>query len=79
MDGDELVNVNHYQDLPLEHLLVLWKSLNQQIIYVVKHIPAQSLNYPVDPKYDNKEMKTLGWIICDYVAHMEHHLQQIKL
>lgn len=75
---NELVAVNAYQQLPLQHLLDLWKALNQQIIYVVQNIPVEKLNYAVDPKYDNKELKTLGWIICDYVAHLEHHLAQIE-
>jgi len=74
---NELVEVNRYQGLPLEHLLSLWKALNQQIVYVVKNISAGKLEFPVDPQYDNGEMRTLGWIICDYVAHMEHHLKQI--
>jgi hypothetical protein len=73
----ELVIVNHYQQLPLEHLLQLWQSLNRQVIYVVKEIPADKLAYKVDPQYDNHEMKTLGWIICDYVAHLEHHIKQL--
>lgn len=75
---NELVEVNQYQHLPLSHLLNLWASLNQQIIYVVKNIPKEKLDYPVDPQYDNKEMKSLGWIICDYVAHLEHHLKQLN-
>ena len=74
---NELVIVNDYQNLPLQHLLEFWQSLNRQIIFVVKAIPADKLNYPVDPQYENREMKTLGWIIADYVAHMEHHLRQI--
>ena len=74
---NELVIVNDYQNLPLQHLLDLWQSLNRQIIFVVKAIPADKLIYPVDPQYENKEMKTLGWIICDYVAHMQHHFTQI--
>ena len=74
---NELVVVNNYQDIPLNHLLDLWQSLNKQIVFVVKNIPGNKLNYPVDPQYENKEMKTLGWIICDYVAHMEHHFKQI--
>jgi len=74
---NELVGVNHYQNLPLSHLLDLWKALNQQIIYVVKDISHEKLDYPVDPQYDNGEIKNLGWIICDYVAHLEHHLRQI--
>ena len=74
---NELVIVNNYQNLQLQHLLDLWQSLNRQIIIVVRAIPADKLNYPVDPQYENKEMKTLGWIIGDYVAHLEHHFMQI--
>ena len=74
---EDLVKVNRYQDIPLDHLLELWKALNRQIIYVVKNIPGEKLNFPVDPQYDNGEMRNLGWIICDYVAHMEHHMKQL--
>jgi len=74
---NELVIVNDYQNLPLQHLLDLWQVLNRQIVFVVKVIPDDKLNYPVDPQYESKEMKTLGWIIGDYVAHIEHHFTQI--
>ena len=74
---NEFVIVNNYNHLEVEHLIQLWQSLNQQIIYVVEKIPADKLNYKVDPQYDNHEMKTLGWIICDYVAHLEHHMRQL--
>ena len=74
---NELVMVNDYQDLSVDHLLDLWQSLNRQIVFVVKRIPPEKLNYPVDPQYESREMKTLDWIIRDYVAHMEHHFRQI--
>jgi hypothetical protein len=74
---NELVIVNNYQDIALDHLLHLWQALNRQIVLVVKNIPFEKLDYPVDPQYGNKELKTLSWIICDYVAHMEHHFKQI--
>ena len=74
---NELVIVNDYQNLRLQHLLDLWQRLNRQIVFVVKAIPDGKLKYPVDPQYENKEIKTLGWIICDYIAHMEHHFRQI--
>ena len=73
----ELVIVNDYQNLPLDHLLDLWQALNKQIVFVVRNIPEERLNYPVDPQYENGELKTLGWVIADYVAHMEHHFRQI--
>ena len=74
---NELVIVNDYQTLPIDHLLDLWQTLNRHIVFVVRNIPAEKLHYPVNPQYENKEMKTLGWVICDYVAHMEHHFRQI--
>lgn len=74
---NELVIINDYQNLPLDHLLDLWQALNRQIVFVVKNISNEKLNYSVDPQYEIKEIKTLGWIICDYVAHMAHHFRQI--
>jgi len=74
---NELVTINNYQALPLDHLLALWQSLNRQIIFIVDNIPAEKLHLPVDPGYDNKEIKTLAWLIGDYVAHMEHHWKQV--
>ncbi len=75
---DELVQVNHYHDLPLPHLMGLWQHLNRQIVFVARKIPADKLNYQVDPKYDDKTLRTLAWIIRDYVAHMDHHLEQLR-
>ena len=74
---DELVKVNYYQEMPVDQLIDLWKTLNRQIIWIVEHIPSAKIEYAVDPKYDDHEMKTLGWVICDYVTHMEHHLKQV--
>src|SRR6187549_2216258 len=59
---NELVIVNDYQNLPLQHLLELWQALNRQIVLIVKNIPVEKLDYPVDPQYENNELKTLGWI-----------------
>ncbi len=71
---NELMIINNYQQLPLQHLLVLGKSLNQQIVFVVQNIPAYRLLFEVHPRYT----QTLGWLICDYVAHMQHHLPNLS-
>jgi len=72
---DDLVVINLYQQLPLEHLLPLWIALNQQIVYVISNIPADKLSYTIIiPSGDSK---TLEWLAIDYVEHMEHHLGQI--
>lgn len=73
-EQDHLVRVNQYQALPVAHLLSLWISLNQQILYVVGAIPETTLARPVviDPAHESAY--TLGWLIDDYVCHLEHHL-----
>lgn len=75
---DELVKSNNYQALPLEHLLGLWQALNRQVIFAIKNIPREKLSYAVDPNFENGELKTLAWLIGDYVAHLEHHFRQLK-
>ena len=73
----DLVAINDYQNLPLDHLLELWQALNRQIVFVVRSTADAKLNYTVDPRLDSGELKTLSWIIVDYVAHMDHHFGQI--
>ncbi len=75
---DGLMEVNAYQQLPLQHLLGLWQLLNQQIIFVVGNIPADKLAYEVQPQYNQTGTQTLAWLICDYVAHMKHHLRAMN-
>ena len=74
---NKLMEVNHYQDLPIGHLLTLWQSLNQQILFIVEKMPAERLLYSVQPQYNQTGTQTLAWLICDYVAHMQHHLKSI--
>lgn len=72
---DEVVAANHYEELPLAHLLQLWASLNQQIWFVVSAIPADKLAYVIITP--GGETKTVEWLAIDYVEHMEHHLRQL--
>jgi hypothetical protein len=73
----DLVRLNHYQDLPLPHLITLWEGLNRQIIAVIERLTASELSLPVLPGYEDSATRTLGWVFCDYVAHLEHHLRQV--
>ncbi len=76
---EQLIPVNHYQDLPLDHLLQLWTSLNQQIIFVIENMPADKCLIPVTAQYDDGVERTLEWLFNDYVAHMYHHWDSIKI
>jgi hypothetical protein len=72
---DDVVAVNRYQQLPLDHLLQLWSALNTQITYVIGNIPPEKLAYTIiTPAGD---AHTLEWLAIDYVEHMEHHLKQV--
>lgn len=71
---NELVRVNQYQNVPMNHLLELWQSLNRQIVYVVETIPEDGLAQTIQLGQFHAEHKTLGWLINDYVDHLEHHL-----
>ncbi len=76
-DQDGLVIANHYHDLPLVHLLTLWGALNMQILYVAEAMPAEALNKPLWFGRGEAMDKSVGWLIEDYVAHLEHHLKTL--
>ena len=74
---NQLVIVNHYQTLPLDHLLGLWSSLNRQIVYVAKHMSVQVRNQPIRVGAVDAPSQTLAWLIDDYILHLEHHLKTL--
>lgn len=74
---DELVQVNGYGTMPIDELMTLWQAVNRQILRVAETTPVEKLANPiVFPASDR--IKTLLWLIEDYVAHLEHHLDQLR-
>jgi len=73
---EELVKANDYQSQKTADVLHLWKTLNQQILWVWKNYSEKELQIKVlDPKFGNEG--DLLWWIEDYTTHLEHHLAQI--
>ncbi len=71
-----LVKANRYQSQETEDILILWESLNKQIISIWETYSETELKIPVlDPKFEKKG--DLLWWIQDYTQHLEHHLYQI--
>lgn len=72
---DDWVRLMGYQELPFEHVLSLWVSLNKQVAAVGDNIPEAKLQntYP----FGDGQPVTLEWMVGDYVDHLEHHLRQI--
>ena len=73
---DEFVNVNHYQTQNWEILLDFWKSYNLHIVHLVENLDPTKLNN-IWHTPDGK-LLTLGFIVEDYLRHLQHHLGQIK-
>ena len=74
---NELVSINRYQQVPLEHVLEMWRSLNKQIVYVVRNTDAEKFELVFEFPNDERELKTFGWVFCDFGGHMGHHFRQI--
>ncbi|MFI8494904.1 DinB family protein [Peribacillus butanolivorans] len=70
---DQWVDIQDYQDISIEEIINLWCGLNKKIIKIIDKTPYEKLAYQCD--IGNNQMKTLEWLIQDYLEHMEHHLK----
>lgn len=69
------VSLQHYADRPWERVLAVWVALNEHIAWAVSHISKADLAKRGTVEGDEL---TLGFLIEDYIAHMEHHLRALK-
>ncbi|KUP23547.1 DinB family protein [Paenibacillus sp. DMB5] len=69
---NQWVILQHYQERPLDEILNLFLALNKQIINTISNIPKERLSNLCD--IGNNQQKTLGWLVKDYLEHMEHHI-----
>ncbi len=74
-DQNRWNELNHYQQLESQHLILLWKVYNKQILEIINRLPEKSLT--LECHVGNEKIVTLKYIIEDYVEHLEHHLKQI--
>jgi hypothetical protein len=57
-------------------VLGLWFALNEHVVWTIAHVKKASL---ANKGAVEGETITLGFLIADYVAHMEHHLRAMRL
>jgi hypothetical protein len=83
---EQWVDLQGYQEQDWEELVTLWSSLNMHICTVVERIPTDVLdklhNEHSYAKTAFRELpsdhaSTLGYLIEDYFAHLQYHLDQI--
>jgi hypothetical protein len=70
------VNLQHYAEREWAQVLALWFALNEHVAWTIAHVEKAKL--------ENRgtvagEPLTLGFLIEDYVAHMEHHLRAMRM
>lgn len=73
-DQDKWNAFNFYADIDSRQIISFWTIYNQQLIEIIKRVPAENLQRQI--KVGNN-LLTLEFLITDYVAHLEHHLKQI--
>ncbi len=72
----ELVKVNDYQNAEIEELLVLLTSINIRIKKLMLLQNAQTLTTRIE-LYTKGNISDLRYLMEDYVAHFEQHVNQI--
>jgi hypothetical protein len=77
-EQDEWVAAQRYQEMDIKNLLELWRLLNLQIARVIDKYPADRLQAQCDNNKNEASLHTVEWLAQDYVAHLQHHLDQIN-
>jgi hypothetical protein len=57
-------------------VLALWFALNEHVAWTIRHVEKARLG---NRGVVAGEPLTLGFLIEDYIAHMEHHLRAMRL
>jgi hypothetical protein len=74
-EQNEWVDLQHYADREWGKVLEMWISLNGHVAWVVAHVEKAKLTNKAE--VEGSEL-TLGFLIEDYIAHMEHHLRAMR-
>jgi DinB superfamily len=78
-EQDEWVAAQHYQDMNTDDLLEFWRLLNLQIVRVLNSYPENRWQAQCDSSKKEVGLHTVEWLAADYVVHLQHHLNQIKI
>jgi hypothetical protein len=78
-EQDQWVATQHYQEMNIDDLLQLWRLLNLQITFVLDNYRAERLQVRRDNSKKEATLHTVEWLAQDYLEHLHHHLNQIRL
>lgn len=81
------VRLQGYQRAEWRSLLQLWVGLNLRLMEVVAAIPPEAMGRPRSAHnldeiawrpVSRHQATTLGYLVADYVDHLEHHIAQVR-
>ncbi len=72
---DGWVALHGYNELPWTTLVDFWQRYNLLLVQVVKRIPDERLS--AQCLIGKGAPATLGYVIEDYIQHMQHHIDHI--
>ncbi|MGD0796962.1 MAG: DinB family protein [Acidobacteriaceae bacterium] len=71
---DDWVRLQRYDLIPWPEVLALFLALNRHFAHAIEHADARC--FPHTWLYEGDPL-TLGFILADYIAHLDHHLRQL--
>ncbi|MBV9746553.1 MAG: DinB family protein [Acidobacteriia bacterium] len=72
---NDWVGLHGYAEMPWAEIIDFWQRYNLFLAGMVRRIPDERLQ--TSSIVGDSEPVTLGFLIEDYVAHMQHHLDHI--
>jgi hypothetical protein len=74
-EQDAWVKVQHYHSIAWNDIVKLWMVYNTHILHIMRYVDEASLLHTA--RFPGGGEHTLGFLLDDYVVHMEHHLKTI--
>ena len=74
-DQNAWVRIQQYQASEWVGLVTLWSAFNRHLSDVIDRIPEEAKSSPCN--VDKAEPVTLGFLVTDYLRHLQHHVSQI--
>ena len=74
---DEWVSLQDYRCEPREDVIAVWAAYNRHLAHVIKKISPENYNRKGDTGKETPSEVSLGWLVEDYLVHMEYHLKQV--
>jgi hypothetical protein len=71
---DDWVRLQRYDLLLWSEVLALFLALNRHFAHTIEHADARCFTHTW--LFEDEHL-TLGFILADYIAHLDHHLRQL--